>query len=110
MLSLCPNLVYNRGTMPRTSEIKLREDPEIKRKAATIFRAFGMDTSTAIRMFLRQVVRTKSIPFRMESGYTAAGERAILEAEQQLEEDIRAGQAKEYTSTKELLDDLVRKK
>jgi len=92
--------------MSRTTEIKFREEPKIKKRAAAIFRSFGMDTSTAIRMFLRQVVRTGSIPFRMESGYTAKGERAILDADQELEEDIKAGRAQAYTNLDEFFEDL----
>lgn len=46
----------------------------------------------------------------MESGFTAAGEETILEADRELEADIETGRSKSYSSAKELFDDLKRKK
>jgi len=82
--------------MSKEAQIKFREETEIKRKAAAIFKSFGLDTSTAIRMFLRQVVRTRKIPLVLESGYTGEGERIILKAKRELDEDLKAGRVRSY--------------
>ena len=48
--------------MPMTN-INIRADSEIKRKAQEIFSSLGLDMSTAINLFLRQTVRQNDIPF-----------------------------------------------
>ena len=46
-----------------SSTITVRVDEEIKREAGNIFREVGMDMSTAINVYLRQVIRSNGIPF-----------------------------------------------
>ncbi|HLG18693.1 MAG TPA: type II toxin-antitoxin system RelB/DinJ family antitoxin [Bdellovibrionota bacterium] len=94
--------------MAKDIQIAFREDPEIRRKAAAIVRSMGLDLSAALRMFLRQVVRTRTIPFRMESGFTLEGEKALMGAIREHEEDREAGRVKTFDSAKELFDDLER--
>ncbi|MFH1263037.1 MAG: type II toxin-antitoxin system RelB/DinJ family antitoxin [Pseudomonadota bacterium] len=93
--------------MAKEIQIAFREDPDIKRKAAAIVRSMGLDLSSALRMFLRQVIRTKSLPLRMESGYSQEGERAIFEALREFSMDRKAGRGRTYESTKEFFDDLA---
>ncbi len=38
-------------------------DAEIKKQAQELFARLGMDLSTAVNIFLRQSIRTQSIPF-----------------------------------------------
>lgn len=96
--------------MAKDIQIAFRESPEIKRRAAAIIRSMGLDLSAALRMFLRQVIRTKTIPLRMESGYSPEGERTIFEALREYEQDRKAGRVKTYGSTKDFFDDLDRGK
>lgn len=115
----CGNIIATTGLlsfglkkriMSKDTQVRFREDPKIKRKAAVIFRSMGLDISSACRAFLRQVIKTKSIPFRMESGLTPEGEQMILDADHQLTEDLKSGRAKVYDDTKALFDDLNRGK
>jgi DNA-damage-inducible protein J len=46
-----------------TTNINIRADSEIKRKAQVIFSSLGLDMSTAINLFLRQTVRQNDLPF-----------------------------------------------
>ncbi len=94
--------------MAKDIQIAFREDPEIRRKATAIVRSMGLDLSAALRLFLRQVVRTKTIPLRLESGFTPAGERALFKAVKEHEKDRKAGRVKAYDSIKDLFDDLER--
>ncbi|MCL2495029.1 MAG: type II toxin-antitoxin system RelB/DinJ family antitoxin [Oscillospiraceae bacterium] len=48
-----------------TSSMNIRMDNEVKAQAQAIFAQFGLDMTTAINMFLRQAIRTQSIPFRI---------------------------------------------
>lgn len=50
-------------TQTTTQIIHTRIDPNIKRKAESVFSALGMNTSEAIRMFLAQVALKQGIPF-----------------------------------------------
>ena len=43
--------------------IQVRVDKKIKSAASKQFEKMGLDMSTGVKMFLSQVVRTKSIPF-----------------------------------------------
>lgn len=49
--------------MATTALVQARVEPALKEKAERYFRSFGMDTATAIRIFLAKVAETGSIPF-----------------------------------------------
>lgn len=49
------------------SYIQVRIDDELKDSAVKLFNEFGLDLSTAIRLFLKKSVEDKKIPFRLES-------------------------------------------
>jgi DNA-damage-inducible protein J len=46
-----------------TTNINIRIDSEVKSKVRKLFDKFGLDMTTAINLFLRQSIRTKSILF-----------------------------------------------
>ena len=66
-----------------TSLLQVRVDDDLKDKAAEIFDNLGIDTSTAVRMFLKRAVMENGIPFRMtlpKEPYNAErGYRAMVE-------------------------------
>jgi DNA-damage-inducible protein J len=66
--------------MSTNTTIQLRIDKATKDKAQVIFKKMGLDMSSATKMFLSQVVRTKSIPFtvRTVNGFTPEYERELL--------------------------------
>lgn len=45
------------------SQIAVRVDDELKKEATAIFNELGLDMSTAVKLFLKQSVLTRSIPF-----------------------------------------------
>ena len=49
--------------MPQTALIQVRVDRDLKDELDEIFTNLGLDTSTAIRMFLKQVERRRGLPF-----------------------------------------------
>jgi addiction module RelB/DinJ family antitoxin len=53
-----------------TKTLQLRVDESLRREADSLFTELGLDTTTAVRMFLRRAVQTRSIPFalRIEEG------------------------------------------
>ncbi len=84
--------------------IQLRIDSATKAKAQSIFKKLGIDLSSAMKMFLAQVIRTKSIPFKAltENGYTPEYEKEILEEWKAM----KAGREKTVHSFEELMADL----
>ncbi|MCQ2515013.1 MAG: type II toxin-antitoxin system RelB/DinJ family antitoxin [Ruminococcus sp.] len=49
--------------MEKTATLKLRVNPEVKRKAEEVLNALGVPMSTAIDMYLKQISLTGGIPF-----------------------------------------------
>ncbi len=52
--------------MPRTSNIYIRIEPEIKEQAEAVLNQLGIPMSNAVALFLRQVVMQRGIPFEMK--------------------------------------------
>lgn len=48
-----------------TVDVRARVEPELKREAAAVLEASGLDVSTAIRLFLRSVVETGGLPMAL---------------------------------------------
>ena len=46
-----------------SSTITVRVEDKVKKKSSDIFKEVGMDMSTAINVFLKQVIRSNGIPF-----------------------------------------------
>lgn len=80
-----------------TSEIRSRIEPELKEEAQDVLNRFGLNLSDAIRLFLRQVVAAKGLPFDLREIPNAQTSAAIVEARQ-----TRA----RYNTAKDLVDDL----
>ena len=74
-----------------TSLLQVRVDDSLKDQAAFVFEKLGIDTSTAVRMFLRRAVMENGIPFRMtlpRSPYVAErGYRAMVELSESAEKN-----------------------
>ena len=47
------------------SQIAVRVDDQLKKEATALFNELGLDMSTAVKLFLKQSVLTKSIPFKI---------------------------------------------
>lgn len=48
-----------------STRINLTVDETAKEKALELFKAFGMDASTAVNIYFQTVARTKKIPFEI---------------------------------------------
>ena len=47
------------------SQIAVRVDDKLKKEATEVFSELGLDMTTAVKLFLRQSVLTRSIPFEL---------------------------------------------
>ena len=84
-----------------TTEIRSRIEPELKEEAQDVLSRVGLNISDAIRLFLRQVIVAKGLPFEVREVPNAATQAAMLEARQ-----TRA----RYDTAKDLFDELEGKR
>lgn len=85
--------------------LNIRIDSKTKKEAGKAFKKMGLDVSSGVKLFLRQVINTQSIPFRIvtENGFTP-------EREQQMLEEIKYAKkhAKRYKDVKSFMRDLYK--
>ena len=82
----------------------IRMDTELKKQADAMLADMGLNMTTAMNMFLRQVVRQGKIPFEIATDIPNAETLAAMKEV----DDMINGKipAKKYTSTDELFKDL----
>ncbi len=51
----------------RTAVVRARIEPDLKSQAESIFKAIGISHTDAIRLFYRQSILSKGIPFKLKS-------------------------------------------
>lgn len=87
-----------------TVNMSIRMDKELKKQADAMLSDMGLNMSTAMNMFLRQVVRQGKIPFEIATDIPNSETMAAI----QEVDDMLKGKvpAKKYTSTDELFKDL----
>ena len=87
-----------------TVNISIRMDTELKKQADAMLADMGLNMTTAMNMFLRQVVRQGRIPFEIATDIPNAETVAAI----QEMDDMISGKipAKKYSSTDELFKDL----
>lgn len=75
--------------------IQVRIDEKTKKGSAKILDEIGIDMSAAIKMFLKQIILRKGIPFRAvtENGLTLEQEDAILRASAEARKGINVTKA-----------------
>lgn len=90
--------------------INIRTDEKLKKDAGKIFRELGLDMSGAVKLFLSQVVITKTVPFKLRTvnGMTYEDEQEILETSAQLRKDLKAGKIKAFGTAEKLTKDILK--
>lgn len=56
-------VLIKEGAMEKTATLNLRVNPQVKKEAEGILDQLGIPMSTAVTMYLRQIVLTGGIPF-----------------------------------------------
>lgn len=81
-----------------TTTLQIRLDQKMKNEANKTFKSMGLDMSTGVKLFLAQVVNTKSIPFPvMSADYWPEEKKKKIMRELNRElVKIRSGKAKLY--------------
>ena len=83
------------------STIQVRVDDELKAKSDELFKDLGTDTTTAIRMFLKQALAVNGFPFEIKRAsvnpYEALSETEMLEKLEKSREHAAQGMYKDAT-------------
>lgn len=90
--------------MPKTANINLRIEPDIKAKAEAVYTSLGISVTDAINVFLRASIMEGGFPFQpKQPRYNRETVLAMQEAR-----DIMAGkvETRRYRSLNDLLDDM----
>ncbi|QNT78444.1 type II toxin-antitoxin system RelB/DinJ family antitoxin [Entomobacter blattae] len=68
------------------ANLQIRIDDELKNKAQQIASAMGMDLTTAVRVFLKQLVHERAFPFRpdVDPFYSPENQKILKESIDQL--------------------------
>ena len=87
------------------SNLQIRIDKKTKERARKELKKAGLDMSSAIKLFLGQVIVQKKIPFeiRTENGFTPQQEEQIV---RETQEALKRG--KSYASVEELHRELLK--
>ena len=88
------------ATYRKSAEVRSRIEPDLKEQSTEVLADLGLDLSGAIRLFLRQVVEVRGLPFEVRQP-TAKTIAAMAEA--------RSMTSARYGSAKELFDALDKK-
>ena len=87
-----------------TVNMSIRMDTELKKQADAMLADMGLNMTTAMNMFLRQVVRQGKIPFEIATDIPNSETLAAMKEVDDMINGIIP--AKKYTSTDELFKDL----
>ncbi len=87
--------------MSNTTNINIRVDEELKRRAEAIFSELGLNMSTAVNIFLRYAVRYGGIPFDLRTENPNAETLAVID-------DVNHNRnlSKTFDNVSELMEDL----
>lgn len=85
--------------MSKTS-MSIRLDSEVKEQAQQVFNNLGMDMTTAINIFLRQVIQYQGLPFDVRLDEN----RKLLEVLTDLDQNRNMSQS--FESVSDLMEDL----
>lgn len=86
-----------------TTTVSVRTDKEVKDNAEKVLAELGLNLSTAVNMFLRQIVRENGIPFDVKLEVPNLETKAAIEEGNRL---IADKNSKRYSSISELRKEL----
>lgn len=89
--------------MAKTENLSIRIEPEIKKEAEATLDYLGLTMAEAVKLFLKQVIMTDSIPFDIK---VPRYNKETLEAIKEAKEISKNSNAKTYATVKELMEDL----
>lgn len=85
--------------MATATNLNIRTDKEVKEAAESIFSELGLNMTTAVNMFLKQVIRENGIPFSLKLNFPNEVTMSAIAEGRKIAADPNV---KEYASLDEL--------
>ena len=85
------------------TNLNLRLDTEVKSQVESILNDMGMNFTTAVNIYFKQILRIGEIPFKIKVDVPNA---ETLKAMEEAENIIKSPDTKYYSSARELFDDI----
>lgn len=81
-----------------TTTIQIRVDQKLKSEASKTLKSLGLDMSTGVKIFLAQVINTKSIPFPVMSAdfWPEEKKQELVRIAEETLRDYKSGKIKGY--------------
>ena len=94
-----------------TTTLQIRLDQKMKNEASKTFKSMGLDMSTGVKLFLAQVVNTKSIPFPVMSAdyWPEEKKKEFVRIAEKTLKDYKSGKIKAYDNVDEMFRDILGK-
>ena len=94
-----------------TTTLQIRLDQKMKNEASKTFKSMGLDMSTGVKLFLAQVVNTKSIPFPVMSAdyWPEEKKKELVRIAEKTLKDYKSGKIKAYDNVDEMFRDILGK-
>lgn len=91
-------------TKQKKAVIQVRIDETVKRQAVAVLNNIGMDASTAINVFFRQIIEENGLPFQpKQANFNAETFAAIKESDNM----VKNGTSELYTSVDEMFKEVL---
>ena len=89
-----------------TANVNVKVDPITKEEANIILKELGLNMSTAINVFLKQIVINNGLPFEIKAPNPSQRLQEALDEEEQIMKDIKSGKRKPYKNMTDLINAL----
>lgn len=98
-------------TWEMNTTLQIRVDKKMKSEASKIFKSMGLDMSTGMKIFLAQVVNTKSIPFPVMSAdyWPEEKKQELVRISEETLRDYKSGKIRAYDDVDEMFRDILGK-
>lgn len=91
-------------TKTKKAVVQVRMDETVKTEAIAVLNSLGMDTSTAINIFFRQVIAENGLPFQPKKAVFNTETRAAIK---ESDEKVKNGTSKRYASVDDLFEEAL---
>ena len=90
--------------------LQIRIDHKTKRDVQRVLERLGLDMSSAVKIYFRQISRVQGIPFPLvtENGFTTEQEDQLIKESNTILQSYKKGKISGYLSTKSLVSALLK--
>lgn len=90
--------------------LQIRIDQKTKREAQRVLDRLGLDMSSAVKIYFRQISRTQGIPFPLvtKNGFSSPQEERLIKESNTTLRSYKKGGVRGYASTKKLFGELLK--